>query len=235
MITDDLYNEIVNYLKEKIDFWVYIYKKETFDGIQIHSKKKQKKIIQNEIERLNSMLEDHFESFRAYYFNDYTFNEEEFFESSKGGFYECDENILFDELIETKTFENLRYEYVRCRYFQIAINKKIEFENGELNLIKIDNKEELPKESQIKTFKTLKWHGTKIDLIELSKALVENGTLKGTQKDIIDSLGAFFDIDTTNQDKTINDMKKRNNGSETKFLTSLKLSLYKFITKENIR
>lgn len=83
--------------------------------------------------------------------------------------------------------------------------------------------------------KSLKWHGSKIDLIELSKALVENGTLKGTQKDIIDSLGAFFDIDTTNQDKTINDMKKRNNGSETKFLNSLKSSLYNFISKENIR
>lgn len=87
----------------------------------------------------------------------------------------------------------------------------------------------------IKPNNVLKWHGSKIDLIELSKALIENGTLKGTQKDIINSLGAFFSVDTTNQDKTINDLKKRNNGSETKFLEDLKSNLYNYITKENIR
>ncbi len=81
----------------------------------------------------------------------------------------------------------------------------------------------------------LKWQGTQTELIELIKALIENGNIKGTQKDIINNLSEFFGIKINNPDKLINDIKKRNNGSETLFIDKLKTSLFNYITKENTR
>mgnify|MGYP003654561161 CR=1 FL=1 len=83
--------------------------------------------------------------------------------------------------------------------------------------------------------KNIKFNITQTELLELTKALIENGNLKGKQKDIINSFKQFFDIEINNPDKIIHDIKKRNIGSETLFIDKLKSSLYDYVTKENKR
>ncbi len=76
-----------------------------------------------------------------------------------------------------------------------------------------------------------KFHGSQTEFIELIKALIVNRNLKGTQKNIIGDLAEFFDIEIKNQDKLIQDIKNRNNGSEALFLEKLKSSLLDYIKK----
>lgn len=83
-----------------------------------------------------------------------------------------------------------------------------------------------------KEISKLKFHGNQTAFIELIKALITNENLKGTQKDIINTLSDFFDIEIKNPNKIINDIKNRNNGSETLFLDELKKSLFNHITAE---
>jgi len=78
----------------------------------------------------------------------------------------------------------------------------------------------------------LKWHGDKTHFIELIKALIENENIKGNQKEIINKLSNVFNIEIKHQDKLINDLKLRNNGSETLFLDKLKKTLFDYITRE---
>ncbi|MBC7523469.1 MAG: RteC domain-containing protein [Flavobacterium sp.] len=77
---------------------------------------------------------------------------------------------------------------------------------------------------------TLTWNGSQIELIELAKALIENGNFIGTQKDIINKISNAFNFEIKNPSKTINDLKNRSNGSETLFLDKLKKNLLEFIT-----
>ena len=83
------------------------------------------------------------------------------------------------------------------------------------------------------TYKTVKFHGEKTKFIELIKALIENGNLKKTdgqtQESIIKSCAQFFEMDIPIPSKLINDLSKRNNGSETLFLNDLQKSLLNYI------
>jgi hypothetical protein len=81
----------------------------------------------------------------------------------------------------------------------------------------------------------VKWNGTQTEFIELIKSLIENGTLKGKQKDIIENLSQIFGIKINNPNKLISDLKQRNVDSETIFLDKLQSSLYNYITKEKRR
>ncbi len=78
----------------------------------------------------------------------------------------------------------------------------------------------------------LKWNGTQTEFIELVKALIENGNIKGTQTETISKLSNVFNIKINNENKLINDIKTRNNGSETLFLDRLQKSLFDYITQE---
>lgn len=78
----------------------------------------------------------------------------------------------------------------------------------------------------------LNWKGSQTEFIELIKALIENGNLKGTQTEIINQLSKVFSIDIKHPSKLITDIKKRNNGSETLFLDKLQKSLLDYITQE---
>lgn len=91
--------------------------------------------------------------------------------------------------------------------------------------------ESINESSYDKNNQAVNWKGTQTDLIELIKALIENGTVKGKQKDIINSISTFFGIEINHPDKLINDIKNRNNGSETLFLDSLKMSLFDYLKK----
>ena len=81
--------------------------------------------------------------------------------------------------------------------------------------------------------KSLNWQGTQTEFIEMVKALIENGNIKGTQTEIIKSLSNVFNIKIKNENKLINDIKTRNNGSETLFIDKLKKTLFNYITLEN--
>lgn len=109
------------------------------------------------------------------------------------------------------------------------LNQLKDWTNKKRELIKI---EELKQSKIITNFKT---NITQTELIELVKALIENGTITGKQKDIINDFSNFFNIEVNNPDKLITDLKKRNNGSETLFLDKLKTSLFNHFTKENKR
>ncbi|MBC7642863.1 MAG: RteC domain-containing protein [Flavobacterium sp.] len=78
----------------------------------------------------------------------------------------------------------------------------------------------------------LKWNGTQTEFIELIKALIENGNIKGTQTQIISKLSNVFNIVIKHPNKLITDIKKRNNGSETLFLDKLQKSLLDYIAQE---
>jgi hypothetical protein len=78
------------------------------------------------------------------------------------------------------------------------------------------------KKQNPKNESNLNWNGTQTEFIELAKALIENCNIKGTQTEIIKSLSNIFNIKIKNKNKIINDIKTRNNGSETLFLNKLK-------------
>jgi len=81
----------------------------------------------------------------------------------------------------------------------------------------------------------VKWEGDKIELIELFKALHVSGAITGVQAHLIKQFEAFFLIDLSNHNKSFNDLKIRNNGSETLFIDNLKKALKQGINKQSSR
>lgn len=79
---------------------------------------------------------------------------------------------------------------------------------------------------------SLNWIGSQTEFIELTKALIENGNIKGTQTEIIKNLSNVFNIEIKHPNKLITDIKTRNNGSETLFINKLHKSLFDYITHE---
>lgn len=106
---------------------------------------------------------------------------------------------------------------------------KYEFKNWRKFIELIDEK--LNDSPTIKKIDTLKWKGTKADFVELSKALILSDMFNGTQKEIVDKLSTFLDIDIKNYDQKLIQIKGRNNGSETLFLNKLKQNLDNYFKK----
>ena len=75
------------------------------------------------------------------------------------------------------------------------------------------------------------WKGTPTELMELIKALVETKKITGTQTEITEKLTRFFQIEIKYPHKLLQDIKNRNNGSETLFLDHLKETLLEHIQK----
>jgi hypothetical protein len=107
------------------------------------------------------------------------------------------------------------YEFFSVRKFQLKINDKINELQDSIN----------------KTNSNIKFNVTSTEMIELIKSLIENGCVKGKQKEIINAFSVFFNVEVKHPNKLINDIKNRNVGSETLFLDKLKTSLYNYITK----
>jgi hypothetical protein len=114
-------------------------------------------------------------------------------------------------------------------HFKENIERKIKYQ------LEQDEKNEKPSNHHSNIEHSIDWKGTPTELMELIKALIENGTIKGTQKDIIKTFANFFNTEINNPDKLIQDIKGRNNGSETLFLDKVKSSLFNYLTKEKIR
>lgn len=127
-----------------------------------------------------------------------------------------------------KTDDDLGYVYFneyKYKNFEYTVNQILDWID--------DKKNKLQNTGFIKS--NIKWQGTQTELTELIKALIENGNIQGTQKDVFNSFTDFLNFDINNQSKLINDIKNRNNGSETIFLDKLKSSLLNFINRENKR
>ena len=153
-----------------------------------------------------------------------------------------------DSINDLEQLENYIQEIVNRDWTPPNVNKSLlkmccnEFFDGGIDYIKrdrsilsftkiiefLDIKKQNPKNEN-----NLNWNGTQIEFIELVKALIENGNIKGTQTEIIKSLSNIFNFKINNENKTINDIKNRNNGSETLFLDKLKKTLFDYITLEN--
>jgi hypothetical protein len=144
-----------------------------------------------------------------------------------------------DEDVEGKILDSYfqtpskKKKYIRD--FFIFVAEKIKhLENINFLISERDNlNNDIKKEESISINETpilqpLKWQGTSTELIELTKALIENETFKGqgTQKEIFSKIQNLFDIELKNPSKTINSFDiVRNGGNETKFLDALKVSL----------
>tara|TARA_R110001592_G_scaffold178777_3_gene420006 strand:+ start:75 stop:851 length:777 start_codon:yes stop_codon:yes gene_type:complete len=106
---------------------------------------------------------------------------------------------------------------------------KYEFKNWLKFVELIDEK--LNNDPSKKKIETLKWKGSKIEFVELSKALIESDIFNETQKEIVEKLSIFFNIDIKTYDQKLTQIKGRNNGSETLFLNKLKQNLDKYLKK----
>lgn len=113
--------------------------------------------------------------------------------------------------------------------------KNINFSNSKKSLFISEKISKIEQSFNNTAPNSLAWIGGQTELIELIKALIVNGNIKGIQKDIINEITSFFNIDIKHPDKLIVDIKNRNTGSETLFIDKLKSSLYDYITKENTR
>lgn len=146
-----------------------------------------------------------------------------------------DENYkLFRSIIRKRT------EYLEKLLFKKGIEVVTTKPYGDLNRVNREFKKHINimvENDNLKPIKpttenTLKWNGTQTEFIELVKALIENGNVKGTQTEIINKLSNVFNIKINNENKLINDIKTRNNGSETLFIDRLQKSLFDYITLE---
>jgi len=102
---------------------------------------------------------------------------------------------------------------------------------------KIKNMSESPlSESNIaiNNIEPLKWEGSKLELTELSKALIELELISPnlTQKEIFKRLRAFLQVDDFNENEKLKDIRKRTN-TKTPLLNKLETSLNNWIHKED--
>lgn len=142
-------------------------------------------------------------------------------------------NTLFRSIMRKRTeyLEKLLFkkgiEVIKTRDFEFS-STKIDFKKHINIMVENDNLRPIKSTNE----NSLKWNGTQTEFIELVKALIENGNIKGTQTEIISKLSTVFNIEIKNPNKLINDLKLRNNDSETLFLDRLQKSLFDYITLE---
>jgi len=74
---------------------------------------------------------------------------------------------------------------------------------------------------------------TPTELTELVKALIENGNIRGVQKEILNDFSNFFDTEIKSPNNRIQSIKNREAGNESIFLDNLKASLLEFTQKQN--
>ena len=165
-----------------------------------------------------------FEGYRSYYLNDFEFDEINNKEP-KGR-----ENYTVKDIIKNESkFLTDGYDLEICNQLTTSFLKITSF--LESKLLEIESNEQ----KTIHTDKTLNWIGTQTELIELTKALIENGNIKvknGEQGKTIEAISHFFSFPINNPNKLISDLKIRSNDSETLFLNQLKKSLFNYITRE---
>jgi len=87
------------------------------------------------------------------------------------------------------------------------------------------------KSKQPYVISSVKFRGTQMQLIELMYAMIANGDLPGTQKEIAEAFSGFFGVELDHIYKYREDLNKRNDKRETKYLNALKESLLRSFQK----
>ncbi len=123
--------------------------------------------------------------------------------------------------------DGLWIDHTKWENFEYSLPRIIDFLKNN-----VDNTNNVTSNTDIPNIKT---NIKPTELVELVKALYESGTIKGKQKDLYAYFAKCFDVEVNNPSKLLQDIKNRNNGSETLFLDELKTSLFNYITKENKR
>jgi len=138
--------------------------------------------------------------------------------------------------------EELKIGILNIPYFQLdeknqkrltySLQKRFEFLKEKLNTrgitIETDNEEYIFSKKQTeKINNTSKREGItfnfkQTELVELTKALIDNKNIQGTQVKIFEYISEVFNTDIKNTDQKIQHIKGRNIGSETIFLDILK-------------
>ncbi len=119
---------------------------------------------------------------------------------------------------------HLKIDNVKWNSFRHSLRKIAKF------LTSKDNKIEETYNTTAEDF-NIKINIKPTELVELVKALYESGTIRGKQKDLYAYFAKCFNVEVNNPSKLLQDIKNRNNGSETLFLDELKTSLFNYITK----
>jgi hypothetical protein len=202
--------------------------KEQIDYL-INEKRKLKEFLEQEL--LTRHLHDEFEKIINKHLLDIQFTEE-----NKNSLNITTTNFV-EEILEKQHKAELEEYYERKDYILFCSKVNItdrfldyiillEFNNYlGLEIEEIENK---INQKNNPTIKELKWHGNKSEIIELTKALIENGNLRGKQEDIFNAIQQVFTIELNNIDQAITKFNTREN--ETKFLDLLKTSLSEYIS-----
>lgn len=139
--------------------------------------------------------------------------------------------VIRDVFLEAEDLLNTVYEnyigYNREGPIKIYIEKASQLECNVFLIDEINrfNKSELKK---------LEWTGSKVELIELIKSLIENESIEngqGIQSDIVKHFENFFGIDLNFFDQTVYKITQRMNGKDKIFMDDLKDSLINFRDK----
>lgn len=130
--------------------------------------------------------------------------------------------------------------------FQFSLSRRLEFLESKANELSFtieyhkprSNSEGETKETfeitplpqkKSTNIESLQWQGGQTELMELAKALIQAGKIKGTQKEVVQSFSEFFQKEIKHPDKLLQDIKNRSNGSETLLLDNLKKNLLEYL------
>lgn len=223
---------------------------ENYEDWQEGEKESIKELYQNNIDK----LENENEYFYGCLLSIYTHNYYSRLESFRDKYKDTHEIDYIKEELEKGIFDfpykqTYLFEH-QIKQFNFSLRKRFEFlksraETINYQIIYIEPRYDfdgypIPESFKIEpltpkanfNIKPLKWEGSQTELIELTKALILTGKVKGLQKDIITTLTQFFQIEIKNPDKIIQDIKNRNRDSETLFLDQLKKALYDYIQEK---
>jgi hypothetical protein len=247
-------NEVFVYFKqgirEDVSGFIRAYGYEDFGGLFIYPKDKKIEIINKRIIELDELINKrHSFPFVSYNFTDGVFEEDSFFDTFYFRFFEEDwkqevilldlktntqhklfnlfsfvshedvDKVFFESTSIYKLYQEIRNEFHDLKKLEFLILKRSELTGG---FIKKDNLPEVDN--------NLQWYGSQSELIELAKALIINGNLKGNQEKIFESIQKAFNFELNNIDQAITKFNARSVETETKFLSKLKKSLSNYIS-----
>ncbi len=116
----------------------------------------------------------------------------------------------------------------RYKNFQYSVVRIVEF------LLERTEQEPLKESAELSQLKNnITFNLRPTELVELVKALAESGKVKGKMKDLYSYFGNAFNVDIKTPDKFLQDIKNRNNDSQTLFLDNLKTSLLDYMIEKD--
>ena len=155
--------------------------------------------------------------------------EELFYNLYSRNFFEVE--YIYDSQEFMEIFFRLKGNYffkqftVYLEYLLLIDLKQLELDKSVLDNLISQTNESIPTTKN----ETLQWYGTQTQLIELIKALIENGNLKGEQENIFKIIQRMFNFKLNNIDQAITKYNGRHQGDEAIFLKNLQNTFLNYI------